>query len=116
MNEMQSKALGNMLRGLKVLGCSFIVIDSNGTKYEYGDAIRKKPKDKTVRNGDRRNYYMPFVQDMNPGDVVEIPAGEYSINEIQSGVSSILSKTWGNGSYVTSRDQKKNVLEVLRVY
>lgn len=115
MNEMQLKALGNMLKGLKVLGCSFIVIDSEGTRHEYGDAIGKKHKSKNP-HGELRKYYMPLIQDMNPGDAVEIPAGEYSIDQIQSGVTSTLSKIWGNGSYITSRDSNKNTIEVLRVF
>lgn len=113
MNALQKKALSNMLKGLQTLGCNFIVVDSDGEKHEHGDVAERVFK---FRYGELINYYTPFVKDLNPGDSVEIPADKYPLDKIQSGVGSILSKAWGNGSYITAQNPDKNVLEVLRVF
>ncbi|MGA1240846.1 MAG: hypothetical protein ACO3XZ_08965 [Ilumatobacteraceae bacterium] len=113
MNALQKKALSNMLKGLQTLGCNFIVVDSDGKKHEHGGVAERRAKNKNVG---LTKYYGPFVRDLNPGESVEIPVGEYSLDQIQSGVSSILSKAWGNGSYITARNADKNIVEVLRVF
>lgn len=117
LTTLQQKALSNMLKGLQALGCSYIVIDNDGGDYKYGDAfaVKKKKKGKHPY-GALRDHYWPFVKDLKPGDAVEVPVGNFSMNDIQSGLAAKLGAAWGSGSYVTTRHIDKKVIEVLRVY
>ena len=116
--ELEQKALNRLLEGLRNLGCSYVVIDKDGADYTYGDAFKKERQKKGAkygRYGALREYYGPWLTDLAPGDTVEIPAKDFDLEDIQSGVCSKAVTEWGPGSCVTSMNRTKNVLEVLRV-
>jgi len=114
---LEQKALNNLLKGLQSLDCSYVVIDKDGADYTYGEAFKKGRKKKGKHpHGAIRDHYWPLLQDLAPGNATEIPAGQFSIDDIQSGVAAKASTTWGPGSFVTSRNREKNVLSVLRVF
>jgi hypothetical protein len=116
--ELEQKALNRLLEGLRNLGCSYVVIDKDGADYTYGDALKKgQPKkgNKYGHYGALREYYGPWLKDLAPGDTVEIPAKDFDLVDIQSGVCSKAVTEWGPGSCITSMNRTKNVLEVLRV-
>jgi hypothetical protein len=69
----------------------------------------------TADYGALREYYGPWLTDLAPGDTVEIPAKDFDLVDIQSGVCSKAVTEWGPGSCITSMNRTKNVLEVLRV-
>ena len=116
--ELEQKALNRLLEGLRNLGCSYVVIDKDGADYTYGDAFKKERQKKGAkygRYGALRDYYGPWLTDLRPGGVVEIPAKHFELEDLQSGVCSKAVTEWGPGSCVTSMNRTKNVLEVLRV-
>jgi hypothetical protein len=116
--ELEQRALNRLLEGLRNLGCSYIVLDKDGADYVYGKALlTSKPKkgSKYGRYGALRDYYGPWLTDLAPGDTVEIPAKDFDLVDIQSGVCSKAVTEWGPGSCITSMNRTKNVLEVLRV-
>ena len=114
---LEQKALNNIFKGLQSLGCSYVIIDKDGADYTYGEAFKKGRKKKGKHpHGAIRDHYWPLLQDLAPGNTTEIPAGQFSIDDIQSGVAAKASTIWGPGSFVTSRNREKNVLEVLRVF
>lgn len=115
---LEQKALNNIFKGLQSLDCSYVIIDKDGADYSYGEAFQKGRKRKKSKHpfGTLRNHYWPLLQDLAPGNATEIPAGQFSIDDIQSGVAAKAATTWGPGSFVTSRNREKNVLEVLRVF
>ena len=108
---LEQKALNNIFKGLQSLGCSYVIIDKDGEAFKKG----RKKKGKHPY-GAIRDYYWPILENLEPGKTTEIPAGQFSIDDIQSGVAAKASTTWGPGSFVTSRNREKNVLEVLRVF
>jgi hypothetical protein len=116
--KLQHKAFNQLLEGLRNLGCSYVVIDKDGADYTYGDAFKKERQKKGAkygRYGALRDYYGPWLTDLAPGDTVEIPAKDFDLVDIQSGVCSKAVTEWGPGSCITSMNREKNVLEVLRV-
>ena len=115
--ELEQKALNRLLSGLQNLGCSYVVIDKDGADYIFGDALKKGRKKKGYKYGfgTLREYYGPWLKDLEPGSSVEIPCKDFDITDIQAGVASQASDIWGNGSYMTSMNREKNVLEVLRL-
>ena len=116
--ELEQKALNRLLEGLRNIGCSYVVIDKDGADYTYGDAFKKerqKKGSKYGRYGALREYYGPWLKDLDPGDTVEIPAKHFDLLDIQSGVCAKAVTDWGPGSCITSMNRDKNVLEVLRV-
>jgi hypothetical protein len=115
--KLQHKAFNQLLEGLRNLGCSYVVIDKDGADYTYGDAFKKGAGKKGHKYGfgALREYYGPWLKDLEPGGSAEIPCDKFDIVALQAGVASMASDLWGNGSYMTSRNKEKNSLEVLRV-
>ena len=113
----RGKAMTQLLVALQNLGCSYVVIDQEGIEHVHGDPL-KKEKAKRPRKYPLRamqNYYLPWIKDLEPGGATEIPVGEFTLKDLQAGVASKASAMWGNGTYITSRNPEKNVLEVLRI-
>jgi hypothetical protein len=116
-SKLEQKALDHLLKGMQNLGCSYVVIDKDGADYTYGDAFKKDRKKKGYKYGfgALREYYGPWLKELQPGSSVEIPCMDFDIKDIQAGVASQASDIWGNGSYMTSMNREKNIVEVLRL-
>lgn len=115
--KVQQKALNQLLVGLQNLGCSYVVIDKDGADYTFGDALKKgqKKRPRKYPYGSIREYYYPWIKDLAPGDSTVVPAGSFSIEDIQSGIGAKAAALWGPGTFVTSLDRSSNSVEVLRV-
>jgi hypothetical protein len=78
-----------------------------------------KPKRTRVQShlpyGTLTNYYMPFIENMQPDDLVQIPVGEFDWVALQSSITARGGQMWGKGrvTCVTSKD--RTVLEVWRL-
>lgn len=117
----QLRMLSRGLSILKSLPVEFIVV-GGGETYTQGELelVAKKSAKQGKRPlkypfGAIRKHVTPYMQDMKPGDVVQVPIGEYDINSIQSGVCNYAGRTWGNDTYTTARIGSKGVIEVMRV-
>lgn len=64
--------------------------------------------------GTLTQYVIPYVQNMQPGDVVEIPCGPHKLERIRSCVTGYIAKHWGNGNYTTEKNATQNVVAVMR--
>lgn len=113
----RGKAITQLLVALQNLGCSYYVIDQDGADYIHGDPLKKEKsrKPRKYPYGTLQGYYLPLIKDLEPGNTAEIPAGRFTLKDLQAGVASKASAMWGNGTYITSRNPDKNVLEVLRI-
>jgi hypothetical protein len=63
------------------LGCSYVVIDKDGADYTFGDAFKKDRKKKGLKYGygALREYYGPWLKELQPGSSVEIPCKDFDI-------------------------------------
>lgn len=116
--SLRQKALNNLLTGLKNLGCSYVIVDNEGTTHTHGDALKKKghaKKGSRYGFGVLRDYYGPWIKDLQPGDSAEIPCDKFDVIAVQAGVANMASDMWGSGSFMTSRNKEKNSLEVIRI-
>ena len=116
--SVQQIALDRALKLLDAAGVSYAVIGIDGTRHGNLEiAVPKPPKKKIFRHqhGEFRDYFMPYIESMQPGDLVEIPPGKYQLEELRGPLSSWCSTNWGAGSTITSVDRKKNYVQVLRV-
>jgi len=116
MKDLKQKAFKNMLKGLESLGCSYIIIDADGSEYKYGDALAPVKKKSKSNSAELKNYCWPFIKDLKPGETIEVPAGPYTVGEIQTSMCLRALTEWGAGSYVTARNKEKECVEILRVF
>lgn len=115
------KAIKEALNKLQVTNCSFKVILPNGDEQLHDPhdllnpqkPIKRQRKDRPY--GELCAYYKPYVEDMKAGDVVEIPIGPYTPQELQSAVTAWCCQHWGNGTVTSSKNVDSGMLEVLRL-
>jgi hypothetical protein len=123
LREVHKKAIDDAMSRLKAVGCAFkIVTPINSEIIHDPNKVLDKRK-QTVRRadlpysyGDLKKHYMPYIENVSVGDVVEIPYDDgLPYFAIQSSLSAHLTNTWGKGSYTTTTNKKTKNLEVLRL-
>lgn len=104
MKEIQVRELQRAIKFIDALGCTYKIISPEGE--EFGTLeVKPQSKKRPLRYpyGELVNFYRPQVRlDAAIGDVQEVAFGKYAPDDIRSGVCSLLSKEWGNGTYTTS--------------
>lgn len=116
--SVQQVALDRALKLLDAAGAQYAVLDSNGVKHGTLEIAVPKPAKKKIfthKHGEFRDYFLPYIESMNPGDCVHVPVGKYELEELRGPLSSWCSTNWGAGSVITSINRKGNIVEVLRV-
>ena len=104
MLEIQKKTLDESLKKLNLLSAvvQYAVITDDGQKFGTLDTPVPvtKPKRKFLHpRGSYMDYFMPYIKDMKPSDVVQIPPMDgRSLRELRAAVMGYCSHNWGNGS------------------
>jgi hypothetical protein len=92
---------------------------------EYGNLViaKKIKKDKKVRrkydplnlgHGVMRDYVVPYVKELQPGDIVSIPFNNYPPEAIRGNACSWCTLSWGKKTYTSSVNRKSNSVEIYR--
>lgn len=116
MKEVQRIALEKSITWLKAAGCTFAIIDADGNKHGELDITEKKKRRPTEHPyGELSSYVGPFLKDIKPGEVVEVPLGKYTRKVAQSSCSAWMCRHFGNGSHTTSYNPKTKHVEILRI-
>lgn len=116
--SVQQVALDRALKLLAASGAQYAVIGFDGAKYgglEVAQPKAKKTKVFTHAHGEFRDYFLPFIGSMRPGDSINVPFGKYQPEELRGPLSSWCSTNWGSGNTITSVNRKGGYVEVLRV-
>jgi hypothetical protein len=119
------KATDVQLTFLRNSGASFKVILADGEMIVHDPNNLIEPKKAAgtfkrqfrnlgVKRGEPSNYVMPFIKDLEPGQLVSIPA-KYHIETMRSVASNCARRLWGEGSYMASVGEDKSTITLLRV-
>ena len=110
--------LQRSLAALKATGAKYVIIMPDGTVHQQGDlelSTKKKRSKRLYPHGAITKHYMPFIKELLPGQMAKVPVGDFPPNTLVSGISSRAVDWCGKGSTITARNEKENVIEVLRV-
>lgn len=113
--SLKKETIAKYARTLRALGCSFKIIEDDGT--EHGDlsvvsARTKAPRSDVIGQVD----YKAALEKLGVGELVElhVPPSLRGAS-LQSSVSACAYKLYGKGSVTSSFNRKRNTLEVLRL-
>lgn len=113
MSNIQEVALKKALVLLKASGCMYHVVDMDGN--HYGEAIvdKKKRAPSKYDYGSVRTYIRPYVENLEEGQIVEIPVGAFDIDAIQNGAGSLMVYLYGPGRCITTRSDDNQFLQMI---
>ena len=124
--NMIKKATDMQLAFLRNIGASFKIILADGEtivhdpnnllepKKPEGKGKRGEPRNPGIAHGEPTNYVMPFLKDLEPGQVVTIP-NKYHYNTMRSVVCNQARRLWGEGGYMTEQSEDRTATTLLRV-
>jgi len=120
MEAIFEKMLKTTLSNLRQLeGKGYITYKVIYGKEEHGSLVVGIPKSKrssalNLPMGTMRDYVMPYVVNLQPGELVEIPFGEYPPENVRSNACAWVSGKWGGGTYTSTINRKSAVVELYR--
>lgn len=111
MKDLRTKAVEKAIAMLDAAGASYHVKFND---VEWGEPIDKKPKSKKRLYVGLTDYVRQYIQDIKVGELKEIPATEsFPRRAIQACATTLMSHTYGNGTYMTTQNDSK--VDVLRL-
>ena len=109
---------------LQLQGKGFVQFKVICGEKEWGDleVMKEKPVEKKPRYyhqndvpyGFMKEYVLKYLKELQPNDVVEIPYPPHDYEVVRSNATSYASKFWGKGSYTTTVNKEKQVIEIYR--
>lgn len=113
MSQIHEIALKKALHILDAINCDYHIAFEGK---EFGKPVGQKPKKGSKYGyGNITFYIKPFIDPLKKGETVSIPFGDFDKNSIQSCVSSMVCRVFGKGSCITTRNNERQTIEVLRV-
>lgn len=109
--DLKTKAIEKIARQLKILGCDYMIVPDGGA----GKAIVNGnfTHHKRVKRGECTKHIASYAANLQPGETVIIPAGDYSLDTLQSAVSAYAFRAFGKGNYMSGRTPDETGIELL---
>jgi hypothetical protein len=121
--EKMLKVALNNLNALERRGIvKFKVIVEDDEEHGTLEVVQKKRKRKEERQrrlplyprGDLMSHYKPYLDNLKPDDIALIPFGSFDFEVLRSSACAWCSHTWGNGTYSSTINREKQVVEIYR--
>lgn len=111
MKDLRVKAVEKAIAMLDSVGASYHVKFNDN---EWGHSLTEKQKTKKRLYAGLTDYVRRYLKDIEIGEMKEIPATEvFPRRAIQACATTIMSHTYGNGTYMTTQNDSK--VDVLRL-
>lgn len=108
MNKVIEMSIQQAIKLLEATKCGYAIVMPNGERVQ-NQAFEKSKK---IKRGSLLQYYKPFFDNVQVGDVVVIPFAEHDRKALACSATSWCSAHWGNGSYKSCSTD--SALEILR--
>lgn len=119
MNDtVQHIALTRAIRALEAIGALYAIQYDGET---YGTlTLAPPPRERKdgrphYRRGTTRAHYWPYLEPMQPGDVVAIPFAGFDPVILSRNITAACCHAWGNQQAISQRDDTARVINVLRI-
>lgn len=115
MHDLHKVGLDRAIAFLKSIECQFKVIDDEGnvfTNISENEVRKRRPS--IYPHGLLSAHVKKHLDQIKVGQVVVIPTGDFDLDSIGSTATSIMNKTYGNGSYASHKAD--HGFEILRTH
>jgi hypothetical protein len=122
--NMIKKATDVQLAFLRNIGASFKIILADGEiivhdpnnliEPKKSEGKRRELRNPGTKHGEPTEYVMPFIKDLEPGQMVTIP-NKYHYGTMRSVVCNQARRLWGEGGYMSEQTEDRTATTLLRV-
>lgn len=116
MSALLNKAI-TILQAMPVV--KFVIVLPDGTTLTQGDLqlekTKRKPRNLRFPIGSVCQHYKPYLENLEIGQIAEVPFDKFDAEPLRSGIASHCSKIWGNGAAMTVINRSKQCVEILRI-
>lgn len=118
--DQNSTLFKKALAALDASGAQYRIIMPDGTHFgtlPYAEPKPEKVKRRSLKHpyGTLRSHYLPFVENIKPGECIDVPCGPFLLADLQGAISSHFCTKLGNGKVTVARNRDRKCVEVLRV-
>lgn len=103
---------------LEKMECQYVITTKDGMKYSNTIEKTPEPAPKPERQfpyGDTRAYVKTFIEPLDVGATVTIPADKYGVHNVQNSVTAWFVSNHGKNSCTTYRNRAANCVDVMRI-
>lgn len=111
---MSSKFIKKSINILKAVNAEYRITLPNGVTYTNIPAAKPKRRRRGLARGLMSGHYLPYIKAIKHGQLVEIPYAKFSGDALQRSVSAYARYLYGKGSIITSKNDKRKIVEILR--
>ena len=120
MLEIQKATLSKAMKLLNSIGAEYAIVVGEETHGTLELAKKPRPigKNSVVKKygkGTVLNYIKPYIDNLKPGDVAQIPVAEFDMHSIGSTASGHAHRIFGFGNYTGMQNKEKNMYELMRL-
>ena len=116
MHDLQKTTALKALKTLDALGVPYAAIIDGETHGTLEIKTRRtRTREPRYAYGETRAHYLPLIQNMAVGDVVDVPVGQFDLPTLSSNVTAFASHEWGKGNTVTQSNKDAGTVTVLRI-
>jgi hypothetical protein len=119
MLDIQLKQIVQLSQMLDKWGVPHKIMLPDGREFGALEVVTKKTRARRSPSlypmGTLKNHFLPFVKDLQPGEVAAIPAGEFDLEVLRGSLAGWASKAWGLKSNTSYINRNAGTVEVLRL-
>ena len=104
MSDLRNEAVRRAVLLLNAGKAQYKIIAEDGTEYGELKLAPPEPPEKTMkrnrvfRNGELKTHYSPYLEKLNPGDLAQIPVGDFPPESLRSAITAAACNRWGKGA------------------
>ena len=114
MSGIQNVVLKKAIKFLEALKLNYAIIDPDGNVLGNLE-IKRKEKVRKYKRGLPSQYVRAYLKDLNVGEVVVVPCGQFDKPTVGQACSSMAYNMWGKGSAKQTSRNGNNSIEVMRI-
>lgn len=114
MSGIQNETLKKAIKFLDALKLEYAIKDFDG-KILGNLEIKKKEKVLKYKRGLASQYVRPYLQNLQIGEIVTVPCGQFDKQTVGQACSSMAYNMWGKGGATQTCRNGNNSIELIRV-
>jgi len=118
MLDIQLKQIVQLSQMLDKWGVPHKIMLPDGKEFGALEVVTKKTRARAPSPypiGTLKNYFLPFVKDLQPGEVAAIPAGEFDLEVLRGSLAGWASREWGIKTNTSCINRISKTIEILRL-